>query len=194
MKSLEMFFYLLLLFVIGCTPARYHDRSFFSEAFQTDRSYRIYLPADYQTNNNKRYPVIYYFHGWGGRYKWDSYDLETDVNYPANGRREPPYVMEWSNYAASHDVIIVTWDGYEPNNHPGKKKREGLAYGTSRPYDCNMAHEIVDNHWGWDYRRYFQDLVTHIDHTYRTIANRSQRGVTGLSMGGQAALYITGQN
>ena len=99
------------------------DSAFFSQAFDTERWYRIYLPSDYNVNASKRYPVIYYFHGWGGRYKWDNYTLEDDPGYPGNGRREPPFVMEWRNYSQSHDIIIVTWDGYEPNLHPGKFNR-----------------------------------------------------------------------
>jgi hypothetical protein len=170
------------------------DSSFFSQAFNTQRWYRIYLPSEYDDDPTKRYPVVYYFHGWGGRYKWDSYTVEDDPNYPGNGRREPPFVMEWKKYAASHDIIIVTWDGYEPNLHPGKFHREGIDYGECNPYDFPRAHEDPIVHWGWDFRMYFRDLVAHIDSSYRTIADRVHRGVTGLSMGGLTALYVSGQN
>jgi len=170
------------------------DSSFFSQAFDTERWYRIYLPSDYDVNETKRYPVIYYFHGWGGRYKWDNYKLEDDPGYPGNGRREPPFVMEWRNYSQSHDIIIVTWDGYEPNLHPGSFHRDGLDYGGCNPYDFPRAHEDPIVHWGWDFRKHFRDLVGHIDSSYRTIADRDFRGVTGLSMGGLTAMYISGQN
>ena len=170
------------------------DSSFFSQAFDTIRWYRIYLPPDYASDTLKRYPVVYYFHGWGGRYKWDNYDLEDDPGYPGNGRREPPFVMEWRRYTESHDLIIVTWDGYEPNLHPGRFHREGLDYGGCNPYDFPRAHEDPIVHWGWDFREHFRDLVGHIDSSYRTIPDRDHRGVTGLSMGGLTAMYITGQN
>lgn len=170
------------------------DSSFFSKAFDTVRWYRIYLPSDYDAEATKRYPVIYYFHGWGGRYKWDNYTLEDDPGYPDNGRREPPFVMEWRNYSQSHDVIIVTWDGYEPNLHPGKYRREGIDYGGCNPYDFPRAHEDPIVHWGWDFRMYFRELVAHIDSNYQTLADRDHRGVTGLSMGGLTAMYVSGQN
>ncbi|MEE9463918.1 MAG: alpha/beta hydrolase-fold protein [Bacteroidales bacterium] len=187
-------------FIISCfllVPADLYtqkDSSFFSQAFNTERWYRIYLPSDYDVNDSKRYPVIYYFHGWGGRYKWDNYQLEDDPGYPGNGRREPPFVMEWRNYSQSNDIIIVTWDGYEPNLHPGKFYREGIDYGGCNPYDFPRAHEDPIVHWGWDFRIHFRDLVAHIDRNYRTIADRDHRGVTGLSMGGLTAMYISGQN
>lgn len=174
----------------------YRDDHFFSEAFQTERWYRIYLPQGYEENAEKRYPVIYYFHGWGGRYKWDSYDLKDDPGYPENGRKEPPFVMEWSNYVKDHEVIIVTWDGYEPNLHQGLYEREGIPYGGASPYDYVRAHESEEDnqHWGWDYRMYFRDLVAHIDSAYRTEADRNHRAVTGLSMGGLTSWYVAGQN
>ena len=112
--------YLLLLFLFSCEPEAYQDVSFFSDAFQTERWYRIYLPGSYNENSDNRYPVVYYFHGYGGRYKLDGYDLEDDINYPENGRVEPPFVMEWKDYVKNHEVIIVTWDGYEPNLNEGK--------------------------------------------------------------------------
>jgi hypothetical protein len=154
--------------------------------------YRIYLPENYDQNSDQRYPVIYYFHGYGGRYKWDGYDLTDDINYPGNGRKDPPFVMEWENYVKRHNVIIVTWDGYEPNLHEGKKMREGIKYGNALPYDYVRAHEKNDHHWGWDYRMYFRDLVKHVDKNFRTIADRDHRAVTGLSMGGLTSYYIAG--
>jgi len=172
----------------------YRDSIFYSQAFQTERPYRIYLPASYDKNKHKRYPVVYYFHGYGGRYKWDSYELEDDVHFPGNGRKEPPFVMEWKAYTEKNDVIIVTWDGYEPNLHPGKRHREGIDYGNCLPYDYIRAHEKNNPHFGWDYRLYFQDLVQHIDSYYRTLSDRDHRAVTGLSMGGLTSYYIAGQN
>lgn len=170
------------------------DSSFFSQAFDTERWYRIYLPSDYGMDGSKRYPVVYYFHGWGGRYKWDSYDVDSDPEYTKNGRTAPPFVKEWLDYSQSHEVIIVTWDGYEPNLHPGRYQREGIKYGGCNPYDYPRAHEEPIVHWGWDFRMYFRDLVAHIDGSYLTLADRDHRAVTGLSMGGLSALYISGQN
>jgi len=153
------------------------------------------LPESYDENSDKRYPVIYYFHGFGGRYKWDGYDPDDDINYPRNGRKDPPFVMEWKDYVKKHDVIIVTWDGYEPNLNEGKKFREGIKYGNCKPYDFIRAHDMgKDGFWGWDYRMYFRDLVSHVDGHFRTIADRDHRAVTGLSMGGLTSYYIAGQN
>lgn len=180
----------------SCTNSNnktYKDVKHFSKVFGEDRWYRIYLPHNYYKDKTKKYPVIYYFHGFGGRYKWDVYEPEDDVNYPMNGRKEPPYVMEWQNYVNNHDVIIVTWDGYEPNLHPGNEKREGILYG-SKPYDAIRAHESDEQSRGWDFSKYFRELVDEIDAKFRTIPDRNHRGITGLSMGGMTAFYVAGQN
>lgn len=186
---------LIVAFLAGYTAVRAQkDSSFYSQAFATERFYRIYLPSDYYLNSSKEYPVIYYFHGYGGRYKWDEYDITYDPGYPENGRTDLLYVKEWRDYAKTHNVIIVSWDGYEPNLHPGQKFREGIPYGWCLPYDFPRAHDKEIVQWGWDYRLYFRDLVSHIDSNYRTIADRDKRAITGLSMGGLTSLYISGQN
>ncbi len=184
----------LVIMQFACYAQEYKDIEFYSPAFQTDRLYRIYLPKNYDRDSDKKYPVVYYFHGYGGRYKWDEYTVEDDVFYPGNGRKSPPYVMEWSDYVQNHEVIIVTWDGYEPNNHPGRNFREDLTYGRARPYDYDVAHETDSKHWGWDYRMYFRDLVHHVDSNFRTVPDRQHRAISGLSMGGQTAYYIAGQS
>ena len=186
---------LIVAFLAGFTAVRaQEDASFYSKAFETERFYRIYLPSGYYASTDKEYPVIYYFHGFGGRYKWDEYDITYNPDYREKGRTDLLYVEEWRDYTKTHDVIIVSWDGYEPNLHPGQKFREGIAYGNCAPYDYPRAHDKKIVQWGWDYRMYFRDLVAHIDSNYRTIADRDHRAITGLSMGGLTALYISGQN
>ena len=38
-----------------------------------ERDLRIYLPPNYFDSENKRYPVIYYLHGYGGNKKMANY-------------------------------------------------------------------------------------------------------------------------
>src|SRR5690606_15813429 len=47
---------------------------------------------------------------------------------------------------------------------------------------------------GWDFRLHFRELVQHVNQNFRTLADRNHRGITGLSMGGQTAYFIAGQN
>lgn len=40
-----------------------HHKTFLSPSMKVDVGYYIYLPPNYETNSNKRFPVIYYLHG-----------------------------------------------------------------------------------------------------------------------------------
>ena len=57
----------------------YEDKQHFSRVFQAERSYRIFLPEDYE-HSNKRYPVIYVFHGNGGSHLADPYARPDEGN------------------------------------------------------------------------------------------------------------------
>jgi endo-1,4-beta-xylanase len=47
-------------------PAGTHYRTFASQIVGGEVSYLVYLPPDYDTNLTKRYPVVYWLHGYGG--------------------------------------------------------------------------------------------------------------------------------
>jgi predicted peptidase len=66
------------------------DKSHFSKVFNREKPYRIFLPDDYGTSQ-RRYPVIYYFHGNTGSHQLDMQGVEQLVN--ENG------------------VILVAWNG-----------------------------------------------------------------------------------
>lgn len=184
----------LFAFMVSSQIVGFEEHSFYSKEFQSERFYRIYLPSDYYKNTKKKYPVVYYFHGWSGRYKWEAYGIWFNPYYKGKARTNPPFIAEWEDYVKNHDVIIVTWDGYEPKYQPGIKEREGIKYLGCAPYDYLRAHNTKLDIRGLDYRKYFKELITHIDSTYRTIANRNSRAITGLSMGGLMSYYIAGQS
>jgi len=47
-------------------PAATLYKTFFSETVQKDVSYLVYLPPDYETETERRWPVVYWLHGGGG--------------------------------------------------------------------------------------------------------------------------------
>ena len=60
---------LFLLFpsAVSAAEALVQDRTHESQVLGESRNYRIFLPPDYGTSN-KRYPVIYWFHGHSERH------------------------------------------------------------------------------------------------------------------------------
>jgi hypothetical protein len=144
-----------------------------SRVFGETRHYRIFLPPGYDASPEKRYPVIYFFHGWGERYNQGpregrgSYDAAEDYD----GDNIAAFVEK-------NPVIVVKWDGYNPRT-PGEE--------YPRPYNIGP----VETHR--QFAVYFPEFVKYIDSTYRTIADREHRGISGLSMGGFMAFWVGGK-
>jgi predicted peptidase len=68
----------LLAFLKTANAQPYQDLTHESQVFGHKKFYRLYLPDNY-AKSGKRYPVIYFFHGWGGRhFKDDNANLEYE--------------------------------------------------------------------------------------------------------------------
>ncbi len=146
--------------VSGTVP--YHDRSHDSEVFGKEKHYRLYLPSGYE-HGNERFPVVYFFHGWGGRhYKDPSAKLEYEM---------------LKGLVDKYRVILVMWDGNYEEEQP-------------RPYNMGYHENITSE---IQMKDYFLELVAHIDATYRTMTDREHRGIIGFSMGGMMSWFLAGK-
>lgn len=155
------------------------DTTHFSKVFNEERHYRIFLPPGYFTSTDKRYPVIYYFHGYAGRYNGpadgiQSQSAESRYYDEFNGNIErcgPDSLDNFAEYVRTHDVIVAKWDGYVESQYP-------------RPYDVGPVRDDIQ------FVDYFPEFVKCIDDNYRTVAYRQGRAISGLSMGGFMSLNI----
>ena len=177
MKSFT-FAFLLLILVSGATFAQADEVSIidsrhYSHVFGEIRDYRIFLPPDYFDNPRKRYPVIYYFHGWSQRYFGSTSHTSKGIDKGEDNDGD-----NIANYVAGHKVIVVKPDGY--NRNP-----EGEYY--LRPYNVSPVET------NRQFPIYFPELVEYIDDSYHTIADRNHRAVSGLSMGGFMTFWIGGK-
>jgi hypothetical protein len=158
---------------LGGAQTRILDLEHKSKVFGETRHYRIFLPPDYDRDPGKRYPVIYFFHGWGERYNVGTregaggYDRDSDYNGD-----------NIANFVEKNCVIVVKWDGYNPRT-PDEK--------YVRPYNIGPVETYRQ------FPLYFPELVDFIDGHYRTIPDRDHRGVSGLSMGGFMAFWVGGK-
>jgi enterochelin esterase-like enzyme len=159
---------MLLLFGAGAealraqTPAPFRDLSYRSAVFGREKFYRLYLPRGYDTSG-RRYPVVYFFHGWGGRhYKDDNAKLEYEKLH---------------SLVDAYQVIMVMWDG----NFDEKEPR---PYNVGDHGDVKFQMQMSDC---------FRELVSHIDGRYRTLRDRGNRGIIGFSMGGFVSFLLAGK-
>ena len=131
------------------------------EGDSPDRDVSIYLPPSYKTATNRRYPVVYFLHGYT-----DSDDrwfglVKSFVNLPAG--------IDKSLVNGAREMIVVMPNAYT--------RYAGSMYSNS----------IVTGDW----EAYIvKDLVGYVDSHYRTIARRDSRGLAGHSMGGYGTMRI----
>ncbi len=131
------------------------------EGDSPDRYVSVYLPPSYKTETSRRYPVVYFLHGYT-----DSDDrwfglVKSFVNLPA--------AIDKSLTTGAREMIVVMPNAYT--------KYAGSMYSDS----------VVTGDW----EAYItKDLVGYIDSHYRTIANRASRGLAGHSMGGYGTMRI----
>jgi len=159
-------FTFLVFIFIACkaqkTNSAFQDLTYDSKVFGSERFYRIYLPNGYE-NDKKKYPVIYYFHGWGGRHFKDDNAL---LDY-----------QKIKTLVDKYQVILVMWDGR-------------IVDSESRPYNIGCPEQV---RFPYQMKDYFIELVSHIDSTYNTLNKRESRGIIGYSMGGFMSFYLAGK-
>ncbi|MGH9766936.1 MAG: alpha/beta hydrolase [Blastocatellia bacterium] len=168
MRRTTILFITVLILTYSVEAQRpFFDRTHPSKVFGEARNYRVFLPPDYE-GGKKAYPVIYYFHGHSDRYTLEKYDNGADT------------VPKIAAFVSANPVIVVAVDGYVARDYTG-------FYGGS-PWD------VREEGGEYDFGAYFQELVSHIDGTYRTLTSRRARATSGLSMGGFMSLYLSARH
>jgi enterochelin esterase family protein len=133
-----------------------------SSALGRTRRLHVYTPPGYETDSEK-YPVFYLLHGAG-----DSDDSWTSVgranfildNLIAAGKAKP--------------MIVVMPAGHTgPFTFGGKGGGKGGGLGNARFED-----------------EFQKDIMPHVEKHYRTLTDRQNRAVAGLSMGGAQTLTL----
>ncbi len=132
------------------------------EGDSPDRDVSVYLPPSYARDKHRRYPVVYFLHGftdsddkWYGPTKhWINLPTVLDKSLQTSGNRE---------------IIFVTPNAFT--------RYQGSMYSSS----------VTTGDWE---KFVSAELVSYIDAHYRTIAKRDSRGLAGHSMGGYGTLRL----
>lgn len=126
------------------------------------RSIPVYLPPAYDAEPSRRFPVIYVLTGFTGRGRM----LLNDGPWsPSLDDRMNALIAS----GRAGEAILVMPDCY-------------TRYGGSQYINSSATGRYEDH--------LISELVTHVDRTYRTIADRDHRGVVGKSSGGYGALVL----
>jgi len=144
-----------------------------SPSLKLDRRMYVYTPAGYESSTEK-YPVFYLLHGGGGdEDAWTTLGRTCQImdNLIAQGKAKP--------------MIVVM-----PNGNPGQAAAPGEAPVTavsgaaSAPFD--MGRGLFEE-------SLVKDIIPYIESHYRVLADKDNRALAGLSMGGMQTLNTTGK-
>jgi enterochelin esterase-like enzyme len=132
------------------------------EGDSPDRDVSIYLPPGYAKNPHRRYPVVYFLHGYT--------DSDDKWYGPTKHWINLPAVLDKAHAAAGNrEIIFVTPNAFT--------RYQGSMYSNS----------VTTGNWE-DF--IVKELVPYIDAHYRTIPKVASRGLAGHSMGGYGTIRI----
>jgi len=142
-----------------------------SPTLELKRRMYVYTPPGYDTGSEK-YPVFYLLHGGGGdEDAWITLGRTCQIidNLIAKEKAKPM-------------IIVMTngnpGDAASPGEAPPRKEEEGSQMGIS-----SMASGLFE-------KSLVHDVVPYIDKHYRTLTDRANRAVSGLSMGGMQTMTL----
>ncbi|MBN1599626.1 MAG: T9SS type A sorting domain-containing protein [Bacteroidales bacterium] len=118
--------------------------SFYSNSIGGNMHYNVYLPPSYEENPSSLYPVLYLFHGLGGRYyDWanNAHAADTLNKEIANGAKEMLVIMpdgldswyidngkQWESYMYN-ELIPTVQDSFRVGNNNQSRAVAGLSMG-----------------------------------------------------------------
>lgn len=168
------------IFIIGGGQAEYYKtnniphgtvsrRWYDSTNLGMDRRITVYTPPGYETSSDK-YPVLYLLHGAGGDEEaWISLGRTAQImdNLIAQGKAKPM-------------IVVMPNGNVIQDAAPG----EG-SLGFYKPEF--MIPKTMDG----TYEASFMDIIKFTESNYRVMADKPNRAIAGLSMGGFHTMHIS---
>lgn len=150
----------------GTVARRWYD----SPCLGMDRRITIYTPPGYEDSETRKYPVLYLLHGAGGDEEaWIELGRTSQImdNLINEGRAEPMIVvMPNAN---------IFQDAAPGQGKDGYYKPQFMAPGTMNG----------------KYEECFTDIINFVESQYRVKADKGDRAIAGLSMGGFHTMHIS---
>jgi enterochelin esterase-like enzyme len=155
------------------------ERWYFSKTTQAWRRIFVYAPPGYDTDRDTRYPVLYLQHGGG----------EDERGWPNQGR--VAFILD--NLLAerkARPMLVVMEQGYA--RRPGETAPTFAPPSrVATPGENPPPRPDLTRMFGAFEEVMVKDLIPMIDATYRTIPDRENRAMAGLSMGGMQTFLVT---
>ena len=142
-----------------------------SPTMKTRRRMLVYTPPGYDRSKDS-YPVLYLLHGWGGdEEEW------TNAGFL-------PQIMD----SLLADRKITPMLVVMPNGHPDEPAAPHVLPENRRSTLPNA--QVSEMHTRLSSQGMLDDVMPFVEANYRAKANRENRAIAGLSMGGEQATFI----
>ena len=134
--------------------SRTEQKTIHSNILNADRQYTIFLPAGYETNTDRSYPVLYLLHGMNGTHEdWAGRGHLKDVMDQLKASGEVcDMIVIMPN--AGGNIYDEVWNGY---------------------FDMDG--------WAYE-RFFYEEFLPTVEKEYRIKGDKANRAIAGLSMGG----------
>ena len=149
------------------------EKYYWSKATESMRHCYVYLPAEYQKNPDKKYPVLYLQHGNAENEQgWSAQGHTGQIldNLIAEGKAVPFIVV--MDYGQGQNIHLVGQYAL-PEPAPAQD-------GARRNNNTDAFQVVLIN-----------DIIPMVEKEYRVIADAQHRAMAGLSMGGMQTRRIT---
>ena len=157
------------------------EKYYWSKATESMRHCFVYLPAEYQKNPDKKYPVLYLQHGNAENENgWSAQGHTGQIldNLIAEGKAVPFIVV--MDYGQSQNIHLV---GQYAPQQPAQPQLGQQGQGPARATGPDAFQVVL-----------LTDIIPMVEKEYRVIADAQHRALAGLSMGGMQTRRITVAN
>ncbi|MCQ2183454.1 MAG: esterase [Bacteroidales bacterium] len=153
---------------------------YWSEVNKAMRHCFIYTPAGYDTDIEKRYPVLYLQHGGGeNEYGWPQQGRTAQImdNLIAEGKAVP-FIVVMDNGSWTMPRPAAPAQAPQQGQRPQGQRPQGGGFGLPGGWSDGFMNTLI------------KDIIPMVDANYRTIADKDHRAMAGLSMGGMQTKSI----
>jgi enterochelin esterase-like enzyme len=144
-----------------------HRHFYKSTVTGDERDFIVYTPPGYDPASRKKHPALYLLHGFSDdATAWSTVGRANVIldNLIARGEVKPMIIVMPLGYGTM-DYVLGGWTG---------TRRGDLRQASFDKFRENL----------------FQEVIPQVEQSYRVSADRKNRAIAGLSMGGAESLYI----
>ncbi len=150
---------------------------YLSPTAKLTRRMQVYTPPGYEDSSNTRYPVLYLLHGGGGdETEWNNQGRMSEIldNLIAQGKTKPMIVVMPNGHVTRTASL-----GFTVTSIPAPASALAMARGQAQLGTASFEETLV------------KDVIPYVEKHYRVLANKENRAIAGLSMGGGHTVNTT---